>query len=257
MSIFARYKALEISLADDSNNSETLYTYNGKKAASVTLTGRKLFKDGTWNTLCLPFSLTADQIAESELANADIRSLNEASFENSTLTLNFTDATEIEAGTPYIVKWNATTPNYVENPVFNNVTISNANNPVETDVVDFVGTFSPYDIFTEEKTNLYLGADNKLYYPAGENLTSFTVNAFRAFFQLKNGLTAGEPTAPDLGIKAFVLNIDDRETGIEEVQGSEFRVQATGWYSIDGRKLEGRPKSKGIYIFEGRKVLIK
>ena len=257
VSIFARYKALEISLADDSNNSETLYTYNGKKNASITLEGRKLFKDGTWNTLCLPFSLTADQIAESPLAGADIRTLNEASFENSTLTLNFTDATEIEAGTPYIVKWNATTPNYVENPVFNNVTISNANNPVETDVVDFVGTFSPYDIFTEEKTNLYLGADNKLYYPAGENLTSFTVNAFRAFFQLKNGLTAGEPTAPELGIKAFVLNIDDRETGIEEVQGSEFRVQASGWYSIDGRKLEGRPKSKGIYLFEGRKVLIK
>ena len=82
-------------------------------------------------------------------------------------------------------------------------------------------------------------------------------DAFRAFFQLKNGLTAGEPTAPELGIKAFVLNIDDRETGIEEVQGSEFRVQASGWYSIDGRKLEGRPKAKGIYIFEGRKVLIK
>ena len=260
VSIFARYKALEISLADDSNNSETLYTYNGKKNASVTLEGRKLFKDGTWNTLCLPFSLTADQIAESPLAGADIRTLSSASFNDGTLTLTFTDedaVTSITAGTPYIVKWAVTNPNYVENPVFNNVTISNANNPVETDVVDFVGTFSPYDIFTEEKTNLYLGADNKLYYPAGENLTSFTVNAFRAFFQLKNGLTAGEPTAPELGIKAFVLNIDDRETGIEEVQGSEFRVQASGWYSIDGRKLEGRPKSKGIYLFEGRKVLIK
>ena len=53
-------------------------------------------------------------------------------------------------------------PNLV-NPVFKNVFISDAKANIETDYVDFVGTYSPVSIYTAEKTNLYLGADNKLY----------------------------------------------------------------------------------------------
>ena len=30
---------------------------------NVTLDGRTLYRDGDWNTLCLPFGMTSDQIA--------------------------------------------------------------------------------------------------------------------------------------------------------------------------------------------------
>jgi hypothetical protein len=30
-----------------------------------------------------------------------------------------------------------------------------------------------------------------------------------------------------------------------------------GWYSLDGRKLEGKPTVKGIYIHNGRKEVVK
>ena len=140
-----------------------------------------LYKDGGWNTLCLPFALTAKQVS-AQLAPAKLMTLETTVFKNGTLTLNFVDATTIEAGKPYVIKWNAQTPDYVENPVFTGVTISNSYNPVETEFADFVGTFSPIDIYTEEKTNLYLSADNKLYYPWDEGMTSFKVNSFRASF---------------------------------------------------------------------------
>jgi len=260
VTIFARYQPLAISLADGSDNGEMLYTYNGRKAASVTLTGRTLYKDGKWNTLCLPFDLIAEQIAESPLAGADIRTLSSASFSNNTLTLTFTaegTVTSITAGTPYIIKW-AGGSNIAE-PTFSDVTISNSYNPVETDSVDFVGTYAPIDIYTEENTNLYLGDGDKLFYPKGEGMTSFTINAFRAYFQLKNGITAGEPTSTAEGIKAFVLNFGEEET----VMGYGLLVigygdgNGDGWFTLDGRRLGSKPGDAGLYIHRGRKVMIK
>ena len=268
VSIFARYKNLAISLADNSDNAETLYNYNGKKNASVTLSDRTLYKDGGWNTLCLPFNVT---IADSPLDGdgVDVRTLATSSFDelNGTLTLTFTPAegecavTAIEAGKPYIIKW--TSGSDIVEPTFSGVTISNATTPVEKDYVDFVGTFSPIDIFTEDKTNLYLDADNLLYYPSGEDMTSFPINSFRAFFQLKEGLMAGELTSTETDqqpIKAFVLNFGE-ETGISEISDyseySENSEYSETWYSLDGRRIIDKPAAKGMYICGGRKVMIK
>ena len=137
-------------------------------------------------------------------------------------------------------------PNLV-NPVFKNVFISDAKANVETDYVDFIGTYSPVSIYTDEKTNLYLGADNKLYYPTA---TDFTVNAFRGYFQLKLG---------DNEVKAFKLYFgDDEATGIISVHDSGFMVNGSdAWYTLDGRKLDGKPTRAGVYINNGRKVVIK
>ena len=262
VSIFARYKPLTISLADDGDNAETLYNYDGRKATSVTLTGRTLWKDGGWNTLCLPFDLT---IAGSPLDGdgVDVRTLASSSFDESdgTLTLTFTPAegegavTAIEAGMPYIIKW--TGGSHIVGPTFSGVTISNSYNPVETDYVDFVGTYSPIDIFTEYRTNLYLGANDLLYYPSGEEMTSFPINSFRAFFQLKNGLLAGEPVSTDVQpIKAFVLNFGE-ETGISEISNPSNPSNSSNLYfTLDGRRLD-KPSSPGLYIHNGQKVLIK
>ena len=252
MSIFARYKALEISLADDSNNSETLYDNDGKTAATVTLAGRTFYKDDNWNTLCLPFSLTADQIADSPLAGADIRTLESASFADGTLTLNFTDAgtvTGITAGIPYIMKW--ARGSHIKNPKFDDVTIDYTYETVETDVVSFIGIYSPYRIEEEgDNTCLYLGGDNKLYYPIGE----MNINSFRAFFKLADGYICGDPNKGGSGINNFVLNFGDDATGIKTVsQDGSFGPDA--WYTIDGKKLNGMPTSKGIYIYNGRKVV--
>ena len=82
------------------------------------------------------------------------------------------------------------------------------------------------------------------------------MNACRAYFQLKQGLTAGEPAN---GVRAFVLNFgDDETTGIISVYDSGFMVNGSdAWYSLDGRKLSGKPSVKGVYVNNGRKVIIK
>jgi len=63
----------------------------GGKYAVVNLKNRKLYKDGYWNTLTLPFSLDATKLASTCLAGADIRKFVSASWDggNQKLTINF------------------------------------------------------------------------------------------------------------------------------------------------------------------------
>ena len=240
-----------VSLVDNADNSTAISGANGY-LADVTLTDRTLYKDGKWNTLCLPFNV--DDFNGTPLEGATVKTLTSTDFSGGTLTMNFSDdLTSITAGKPYIVKW-AKPDGYtvdggydISEPMFNGVTISNVTANVETDYVDFIGTYSPVSIYTAEKTNLYLGADNKLYYPTASD---FTVNAFRGYFQLKLG---------DKEVKAFKLYFgDDEATGIISVHDSGFMVNGSdAWYTIDGRKLDGKPTQRGIYINNGKKTIIK
>lgn len=49
-----------ILLSDDGDNSAAIT--EGEENATVTIDGRTFFKDYSWNTLCLPFNMTADQV---------------------------------------------------------------------------------------------------------------------------------------------------------------------------------------------------
>jgi len=240
--------SIAITLADNADNGTTISSANGYPA-NVTLADRTLYKDGAWNTICLPFSV--DNFTGTPLEGATVKTLASTDFSGGTLTMNFSDdVTTIEAGKPYIVKWANGTD--IVNPVFNGVTISDAPANVSTDYVDFIGTYSPVSIYTDEKTNLYLGADNTLYYPTA---TDFQVNACRGYFQLK----LGDSADPSAGVRAFVLNFGDGETtGIISVHDSGFTVNGSdAWYTLDGRKLDGKPSRAGVYINNGKKVVIK
>ena len=196
-------------LANASSNSNKISAFNGE-VCDVTLKGRTLYKDDSWNTLCLPFSIS--DFSGTPLAGATVKTLESTSFDstNGALTLNFTEAnlTAIEAGKPYIVKW--ASGDNIENPMFTNVTIT-ATTP--TDItptgsgsdgsVTFKGTFGPHDIggTDGDNTKLYLGNGNKLYWPSGAK----SINAFRAYFQLNDNI------APSSAVRAFVLNFDGNE----------------------------------------------
>ena len=103
MTLYAKWKTWD-SLADNASNSSALTTWNNQ-THDVKLSGRTLYRDGSWNTLCLPFSLSS--LSGTALEGATLKQLNAASsnFANGTLTLSFTDASTIEAGKPYLVKW--------------------------------------------------------------------------------------------------------------------------------------------------------
>ena len=161
------------------------------------------------------------------------------------LTLKFTTANSIEAGKPYIVKWENTSGS-VSDPEFTHVTISSttptgvASNDGK---VTFLGTYSPTLLPKAVTTNLYMGAGSTLYYP---NVENFYIRSFRAYFQL----------TPGTAVKGFVMEFDnDDADGIGTIQNSNFKNQneEEPIYNLAGQRLQ--KMQKGINIVNGKKVL--
>ena len=248
----AYYYKEPLPLSDTGNNSSVIENNQGD--VDIVLSGRKLWKDNSWNTLCLPFSISS--FAETPLEGAMVKTLTSATFDETsgTLTLDFStnDLTTIEAGKPYIVKWGATSPNYVENPVFYNVTISSTSpTDIEGEAANFHGLYDAYNTNGADKTMLYLAADNMLYWPDAE----MTIGAFRAFFQLK-GITAGTPADAANGGRIIVLNFGD-DSQISGIINVEHNTQPRdGWYDLSGRKLNSKPTRVGVYISNGKRVVV-
>jgi hypothetical protein len=172
----------DIILADKEDpvilNSDVLL-YNAGVISNVTIDGRTLYKDGNWNTLCLPFSLTADQIANSVLSGAEIRTLIDACVTGRHVDLSFGVEEEIHAGEAYLIKWESGED--IVSPTFEGVTI--VPEIKELPFADGHVTFSGYyDKFEAKNTDMplvyFLTADNTLKYPSSNR----TMYPFRAFF---------------------------------------------------------------------------
>ena len=88
---------------EDVKNTSQIANKDGE-AANVTIDGRMFARSGDWNTLCLPFDI--DNIAYSPLKGAIAKTLSTTNYSDGTLTMDFSDnLTSIEAGKPYIMKW--------------------------------------------------------------------------------------------------------------------------------------------------------
>ena len=260
----------DASLAAIVDNSDVISNIitNYDSKADVTLSDRTLYKDGKWNTLCLPFSLSAAQIAANAdfagatLMTMDVTEKNGFDAEDGTLYLYFKSATEIEAGVPYLVKWEKAADyegneaNYdISNPVFEGVTVSStAAQAVESttaglESVQMVGCYSPVSVTADDKSILFLGDANTLYY----STTDRQIRSCRAYFSVP--YIKGNAGAK---ARAFALNFDGEDvTGILGVSADSTDVKDGVWYSLDGVRLSGKPTQRGMYINKGKKILVK
>ena len=50
---------------------------------------------------------------------------------------------------------------------------------------------------------------------------------------------------------------DDDITGIVSIENGEWRMENGEWFGLDGRKLSGEPKIKGVYLQKGKKIVVK
>ena len=270
LALIAAWTKNVLTLANGSDNGANIETAaTSGKVYEVTLSGRTLYKDGDWNTLTLPFAV--DMTAEGcplNAAGVEARTLTEASIEGTTLNLTFGDAvTTLSAGVPYIIKWTKDDVNpTIDDPVFSGVTIDATDNRFDNQVsgderVRFLGTYKSTTFTDEDKSILFLGTGNALYYPQPdidtenpENSKYPTIGAQRAYFKI------GEDGAPQLARRLTAFNIDfgEEQTGIVSVSkesGSE--GVAGAWFSMDGVRIDGKPTRKGLYIHNGRKEVVK
>jgi hypothetical protein len=232
-------------LFDDEDNTATLTAANGQ-TDNVVLSGRTFYMDQRWNTLCLPFDMTAEQIANSPLSETIIMGMHDAVVEGESLKVTFWQVQSIEAGKAYIFQY----PYWDENitdPFFPNVTISKTAAESYADVnniITYHGTFAPFALTANNQQQLYLKS-NLLWYPTA----AINVNAFRGYFELASPLSASK----------FELVFEEGTTGFRPIDNisSAKSKENDQWYSVDGRRLNAKPTTKGIYINNGRKVVMR
>jgi hypothetical protein len=245
----------ELTIQDNADNDDLLWENHGAQVHEVELGGRTIYRDGKWNTLVLPFDIDDLSVTDLGWSDLDLRTLSASSYDatTKTLKLTFTKVTKIEAGKPYIIRSEYEHAGYTElsDPTFRNVTINATDNSVQTDVVDFIGTYSAIELDASMTDVLYLGKDNTLRWPKGDT----TLKSCRAAFVLK-GAAAGA----DAAATRFVLDFGDGEvTGIETLEripvltGEDSNV----FYTLGGRRMTGSQLPRGIYINKGKKVIIK
>ena len=244
-----------VSLANSSDNSSTLGS-NQDKPCDVTLTGRTLHKDGKWNTICLPFDydpaygvLSGDCVVIYTLTNAVL--------EDRHLMLYFGDNVAgngvMRAGVPYIIRWKTTGSDLVD-PVFQGV-VPRMTDPADYDNgalgegrVRLRGTFSQQALGADQSI-LFMGGNNKLYYP----VSTTYIGAFRAFFQVGEGAAARQ-------LDDFQFIFDEEETTvISATLNDRCKMTDDKWYTLSGHRIANgqRPTAKGLYIYKGKKEVIK
>lgn len=85
------------------------------------------------------------------------------------------------------------------------------------------------------------------------NSSGGTVKANRAYLQIR---TSDLP--PAANAQGIMLVWDEETDGIEIVQTSTVKSRHDdAWFTLDGRQLSGKPTAKGLYIVNGKKVIIK
>ncbi|MBR3109759.1 MAG: hypothetical protein IKH35_01045 [Prevotella sp.] len=281
-----------LALNDASANTTTIESENGKYY-NVTIDNRTLYKDGSWNTLCLPFDVSAGKIsANGNLQNCIIMELDvdgwyddsgnrhddyasgyhQTGYDDGTLYLYFQTVTDIDARRPYLIKWtkpegyDASPSSFDFTPTFFGSYIESCSPRTVTSIdgtVSFKGIYDPVTLDGGDKSSLYLGVkDSKsaLFYPNSDR----PINAFRAYFQL-NGIEADDPNS-GTGVRAFVLNFGDEgeTTGIVDIEHGILNMEHSdnAVYDLQGRRVassmlnvQSSMLKKGIYIYKGKKVI--
>ena len=228
-----------VTLADGENNADKL-SANLNKTVDVTL-GRTIFCDGDYNTICLPFDMSEEELAASPLAGAAFKAFKYAVIEPEELQVRVIDVEGgLQAGVPYLLK---KTGDDIVNPLFKNVTISaTAGKTIgEDEPVEFIGTFTPVAFAAGDANTLFVYTNNNLTWSAENS----NLKAFRAYFN--RTATAGAPLRH--GMRARIVEYTETATGIEDVRGGVQSIKVLEnnqvviirngvKYSIQGQKIQ-------------------
>ena len=227
---------------------------------------KRTLRGGVWNTLVIPFDMTAEQVKTAFGDEAKVATFEGAETETDAeenvvgISVNFANATSIAANVPCLV-WTA---NDLTEWTVDGVTIA----PVEEPSVDkdelrlgsgtkkdpyrylynsFVGT---YVAGTQMGENTLFLNGNKFYYTDGTT----TIKAFRAYFDLYDVLSDVENAG---GAVKLNVSMDGTETAIESIQtGTQDAIGNETVYDLSGRRLpQTGTLKKGVYIVNGKKIL--
>ena len=221
------------------------------KRVTVTFTDNHTFNAEKWNTLVLPFEITVADFSK-KFDYAIVNTLNTTTTTYNAVHFNLCMGT-IPANTPFIFK--TASNQTINGKSFANVvvvepTVEDGDNKVAVaaDGCTFYGTYGRTFL---RKTNDKTWINDQLV--TGKTDTSTEtgatfLNPYAAYLSLGNA---------DARIYVEDLN-SDGTTAIKTLSVETMKAYSVdGWYTLDGIKLQSVPTEKGVYINNGKKVVIK
>lgn len=219
---------------------------------------RSFVADGGWYSICLPFSLTADDINK-QFKGAEFQDFNGVEQQDKTINLKFKKVTTTEAGKPYLIKprkdITAADLTFI-NKLIEQTTPVDVNHKLDSDAnktFTFKGVFSPFTANSEEL------ADKNIKFLSGEKGLdlvspngSGTMKCYRAYFVFPGKKSIVETEAK--------ITNHDEATAVQPVKRQEAETEHVV-FSISGQKVakvkNASQLPKGVYIINKKRIMVK
>ena len=228
-------------------------TFSTKFAAAddenYALMKRTLYKDGYFNTICLPFDVNS--IAASPLAGAEIYTFEGGNVvgtgAGTELQLQLSPLTgdQLTKGVPYMIRW--TSGDDLSFLIFDNIIWGTGSDADQTGdaKVTFHGFYPMTTITYGDHYNLFLGAGDVLYWP---NADDSSMRGFRAYWLVDHTQPSQAPVYRGMPASLHIRQKTGVTTGIEndELKTKSDKILREGrvvllingeQYSIGGQKL--------------------
>lgn len=222
--------SLPLNETTTAEDAKTLLGANLNKTVNVTI--NRTLVANKWNTLCLPFNVTAEQIKNILKAEGMVREYKDQNAD----CIYFQAAETMTAGVPYLIK----PTEDVKGLTFEGVKITavegKTKGGIGSENLAISGILGARKL---ESFELFLNADGKFVAPAkGKE----TMKGFRAYFISLLGAGAK-------------INIDGETTGINSIE-TEATVNGKV-YNLNGQYVGNSLNGlkKGIYVVNGKKVI--
>jgi len=226
-------------------------------ATGVDVRVRRTIKANEWSTICLPFAMTEAQCKAAFGDDVVLADFTGCSVDDETgdITVNFTYVTAIEANHPYIIKVSAPITDFT----VDGVDIAPEDDPCvdrdeettgsgrnkKTTYNSFIGTYVAETVVPDYA--LFL-SDNQFWFSTGNT----RMKAFRAYFDLA---TAGaEYEDAEAAARVFMAFDKGETTGIGNLTPALSEGEGV-YYNLAGQQVAA--PSKGLYIVDGKKVVLK
>ncbi|WP_144008021.1 hypothetical protein [Prevotella sp. P5-92] len=241
------------------NNAKTnnAKTYNATKS---NIKMRRALKKDDWNTICLPYSLTSDEISSLFGSGTKVEAFSglEYNSETNSYTMKFSAATEITAGTPYLIKPSKDVSDNIYEIKDRTITCTSetyvptgtsqtANNTTLTMQGEYnKRMITPFDV--TESENIYVINGDKIYHVN----TDVEMKGFHCYFVAKESTTGPSVGGSGAFSNAKVIHSDGTSTDLRLID-AEATGDTDAVYDLLGRKRDAQ--TKGLVIKNGIKVL--
>lgn len=270
------------SIADISTNDGAVYAtiLSETQASMPTLNNgdkvvfRREFTEDKASTVCLPFGIDATQAAAAgkffTFVGVDKTDPNDWIVTmQETAGNNMVDGA-LTANTPYLFKPAATGPVLFYGEAADDITAGTTPTTGNTDGWVFRGTYERINWPTDPQTIYGFAAPGKADLAEGKFFrvkggSNSYILPFRAYLDAANGGASARgsrtPAAQELPdvmtVRLISAEGTPTATGTLDTRTGEVTFDSDTWYSLDGRRLDGKPNAKGVYINSGKKVVIK